>query len=70
MTVGKRVRTDNPAATPDPAHGAPAGDPNLGHHPPAPPTPDRQPPHAGGKGQGEPRARERINEHGRGRNPK
>jgi len=68
--MDKHVKPDNPAAKPDPAHGGPAVDPNLGHHPPAPPTPDPEPSHAGAKGQNEPRARERINEHGRGRNPK
>jgi hypothetical protein len=68
--MDKNVKPDNPAATPDPAHGAPAADPNLGHHPPARPTADPEPPHAGAKGQSEPRARARVNEHGRGRQPK
>jgi hypothetical protein len=68
--MDKHVKPDKPAAKPDPAHGASAVDPTLAHHPPAPPTPDPEPPHAGAKGQSEPRARERINEHGRGRNPK
>jgi hypothetical protein len=31
------VKPDNPAARPDPAHGAPAVDPNLGHIIPPPP---------------------------------
>jgi hypothetical protein len=66
----KSMKTNNPAARPDPPHGAPAVDPNLGHHPPAPPTPDPAPPRAAGKGQDQPRARPRISEHGRGRNPK
>ncbi|HWZ70855.1 MAG TPA: hypothetical protein VN326_05160 [Casimicrobiaceae bacterium] len=64
------MKTNDPAARPDPPHGAPAVDPNLGHHPPAPPAPDPAPPRAGGKGQDQPRARPRISEHGRGRNPK
>jgi hypothetical protein len=68
--MGKRVQTSKPIAKPDPAHGAPAVDPNLGHHPPAPSTPNPEPPHPGAKGQSQPRARARINEHGRGRNPK
>jgi hypothetical protein len=68
--MGKDVKPDNPAATPHPAHDAPAVDPNLGHHPPARPTAQLEPPHAGAKGQREPRARARVNEHGRGRNPK
>jgi hypothetical protein len=67
MTKGKHSQTGKPA---DPAHDAPAVDPNLGHHPPAPPMPDPAPPHAGAKGQSEPRARARIDEHGRARNPK
>jgi hypothetical protein len=58
-----------PAAKPDPSHGAPSVDPNLGHHPPAPPAPDTAAPHGGAKGQ-EPRVRPRISEHGRGRGPK
>ena len=67
MTTNK---TDKPAAKPDPAHGAPAVDPNLGHRPPAPPMPEPAPPHAGAKGQSEPRAHARINQYGRARNPK
>jgi hypothetical protein len=64
------MKANKPAAKPDPAHGAPAVDPNLGHHPTAPLTPDPAPPHAGAKGQEPPRARSRISEHGRGRRPK
>ena len=70
MTMDKHPQADKPAARPDPAHGAPPVDPNLGHHPPAPRAPDPEPPHAGAKGQNEPRARPRIDEHGRARNPK
>jgi len=63
------MTTSKPDAKPDP-HGAPSVDPNLGHHPPAPPAPDPALPHDGGKGQHEPQTRPRISEHGRGRSPK
>jgi len=63
------MTTSKPAAKPDP-HGAPSVDPNLAHHPAPPPTPDPALPHAGGKGQEQPRARPRISEHGRGRSSK
>jgi hypothetical protein len=66
----KSMKKNKPAAKPDPSHGAPSVDPNLGHHPAAAPAPDPAPPHAGGKGQEPPRARSRISEHGRGRGPK
>jgi hypothetical protein len=64
------MKTNKPAPKLEPPHGTPAVDPNLGHHPPAPPAQDPAPPHAGAKGQNQPRARPRISEHGRGRNPK
>lgn len=68
--MDKHVQADKPGPKPDPAHGAPAVDPNLDHHPPAPLAPEPEPPLAGARGQDEPRARPRINEHGHGRNPK
>jgi hypothetical protein len=64
------MKPGKPIAKPDPSHGAPAVDPNLAHHPAAPPVADPAPPHSGAKGQEQPRVRPRISEHGRGRSPK
>jgi hypothetical protein len=68
--MGKDVKPDNPAATPDPAHDAPPGSIRTSAIIRPHVRPQLEPPHAGAKGQREPRARARVNEHGRGRNPK